>query len=255
MVDLLPLVILQSNPYFTMIVIPTHGLRPVDRSPLRWAFSLLVEGITMIRTKFYIDGFNLYHSIDSLRPKKPHLKWVNLWGLCNSLLIENQSLTGVEYFSAFKKTNLDRLKRHEQYVEALKYYGVSIHMGIFKRKYHFCRKCHQTYIAWEEKETDVHLAVKIVEDAFTNQFDTAVVISADTDLIPPIQSVQSFFPDKNAIVIAPPKRMARCRSMNPVYEIPVGKISKNLLPDSVLDSEGTAVFTRPVEYDPPEHTK
>ena len=78
------------------------------------------------------------------------------------------------------------------------------------------------------------------------------LVSADTDLILPILSVRSYFPDKTAIVIAPPKRKGRCRSMNPVYEIPISKIRKNLLPETVLDSGGSAVFTRPVEYDPPD---
>lgn len=204
-----------------------------------------------IRTKVYIDGFNLYHSIDELRPKKPHLKWVNLWGLSNSLLRAEERLVGVEYFSAFKKTNIDRLKRHEQYVEALKYHNVSTHMGKFKKKKHRCRNCNQSYIGWEEKETDVHIAVKIVEDAFTNQFDKAIIITADTDLMPPIESVRSFFPEKDAVVIAPPKRMGHCRSMNPIYEIPVSKLNQNLLPETAFDQNNKPAFKRPIEYSPP----
>ena len=35
------------------------------------------------RVACYVDGFNLYHAIDDLR--KPHLKWVNLWALAESL--------------------------------------------------------------------------------------------------------------------------------------------------------------------------
>ena len=201
--------------------------------------------------KVYIDGFNLYHAIDEIRPRKNHLKWVDLWGLSQSILIKDQKLVGVEYFSAYKKTNLDRLKRHEQYINALRFRGVSVHMGKFKKKFHRCRLCNSRYEGWEEKETDVNLAVKLVEDAFTDQFDTAIVISADTDLLPPIRSVESYFPEKNPIVIAPPKRMGHCRSMNPKYEIPVGKVTKNLLPQTEKDSEGNTVYVRPTEYDPP----
>ena len=40
--------------------------------------------------------------------------------------------------------------------------------------------------------------------------------------------------------------------MNPVYEIPISKIRENLLPETALDCGGSAVFTRPVEYDPPD---
>src|SRR5829696_9188995 len=38
----------------------------------------------MSKVACYIDGFNLYHSIDELR--KPHLKWVNLWALAESFV-------------------------------------------------------------------------------------------------------------------------------------------------------------------------
>lgn len=38
-----------------------------------------------------------------------------------------------------------------------------------------------------EKGTDVHIAVDIVADAFENAYDTVILISSDTDLIPAIQ--------------------------------------------------------------------
>jgi len=203
----------------------------------------------MTRVKVYIDGFNLYHAIDNLG--KNHLKWLNLWGLSNSILVGNEKLQGVEYFSALKKANLDRLKRHEQYIKALKHHNVAVHLGKFKKKYHRCKVCNKQYMAWEEKETDVHIAVKIVEDAFTDQFDKAVIISADTDLLPPINSVGRFFPNKRVRVIAPPKRKALCRSMKPVYELSSGKLSNNLLPKTMNDEKGNPVFIRPEKYNPP----
>ena len=206
----------------------------------------------MIRVKFYIDGFNLYHAIAELGGRKNYLKWVNLQGLSISLLREGENLVGVEYFSALKKTNIDRLKRHEQYIEALRHHDVVSHLGKFKKKRHHCRVCKENYIGWEEKETDVHIAVKIVEDAFSDEFDKAILISADTDLMPPLDSVRSFFPDKSAVVIAPPKRKGRCRSLNPIYEIPESKLKKNLLPEFGVDGSGTEVYRRPKEYTPPE---
>lgn len=206
----------------------------------------------MTKTKVYVDGFNLYHAIDDLGSKNNHLKWVDLWALSESLLKLEDTLAGVEYLSAYYRRKVDSFKRHEQYVAALSYHGVSVHMGNFKRKFQRCKLCNQSFSAWEEKETDVHIAVKIVEDAFTQQFDKAIVISADTDLIPPINSVKSYHTDKDIIVIAPPKRKARCRALNPIYEIPKGKLSNNLLPESAKDHKGKTVFIRPTEYTPPQ---
>ena len=205
-----------------------------------------------MRVKVYIDGFNLYHAIDEIRPYKAHLKWVDLWGLSESLIKPSENLVGVEYFSAFKKTNIARFKRHEQYVAALEYQGVSTNMGKFKQKKTKCMAaCKQEFTAWEEKETDVHIAVKMVEDAFTDQFDKAILITADTDLIPPMESIRSYHSDKVVVVIAPPKRKGRCRALNPIYEIPTSKINQNLLPENATDKKGKVIFQRPQEYTPP----
>jgi|GEM_PF-5567259 hypothetical protein len=80
---------------------------------LVWAFFWPKE--MTVRTKVYVDGFNMYHAIDNLKNGN-HLKWVNLWALSESLMGEGHSLVGVEYFSALKKTNIDKLKRHEEYI-------------------------------------------------------------------------------------------------------------------------------------------
>ena len=52
-----------------------------------------------IPTITYIDGFNLYHSIDELG--RPELKWLNLWSLAESLIRKNEELVEVNYFSAY----------------------------------------------------------------------------------------------------------------------------------------------------------
>jgi uncharacterized LabA/DUF88 family protein len=40
----------------------------------------------------------------------------------------------------------------------------------------------------EEKGSDVNLAVHIINDAWSNHFDVALVLSQDTDLIEPLRS-------------------------------------------------------------------
>ncbi len=52
------------------------------------------------------------------------------------------------------------------------------------------------YHTYEEKETDVNIAVKIVEDAFKDNYDKAVILSWDSDIIPAIESVKKNFRDK-----------------------------------------------------------
>ena len=80
----------------------------------------------------YIDGLNFYHAIDDL--DRPHLKWVDLWALSQSLLRPGQQLVAVNYFSAYATWMPARYKRHRTYVAALKTKGVSIHLANFKIK-------------------------------------------------------------------------------------------------------------------------
>jgi len=59
------------------------------------------------------------------------------------------------------------------------------------------------YKSHEEKQTDVNIAVKIVADAAEDKFDKAVIVSADTDLIPAIKTVHKIRPEKEIGVMFP----------------------------------------------------
>ncbi|MBI2117311.1 NYN domain-containing protein [Candidatus Peregrinibacteria bacterium] len=43
---------------------------------------------------------------------------------------------------------------------------------------------------FQEKGVDVHIAVDLLEGAYANAYDTAVLVSSDTDLIPAVHSVR-----------------------------------------------------------------
>jgi hypothetical protein len=53
-----------------------------------------------------------------------------------------------------------------------------------------------------EKGVDVELAIDLVQLAMDDEFDVAVVASADTDLLPPIKFVLERFPDKFVETVA-----------------------------------------------------
>lgn len=75
--------------------------------------------------------------------------------------------------------------------------------GRFKDKTLKCHKCLATYKSHEEKQTDVNIAVQIVADAAADKFDRAIIISADTDLIPAITTVHKLTPEKEIGVLFP----------------------------------------------------
>lgn len=203
----------------------------------------------MKRVIVYVDGFNLYHAIDNLG--KPHLKWVDLVALGQGLLRPDEQLVAVKYFSAYATWKPAQYARHREYTAALQYAGATISMGKFKKKDKECRKCLAQWVGHEEKESDVKLSIALVSDAYEDLFDRAIVISADSDLVPPILMVRSKFKQKEVFVAAPPGRMGIGRDLKPALEITRGRLAKALLPQSALTPDGTSIFTRPAEYTPP----
>lgn len=202
----------------------------------------------MRRVIVYIDGFNLYHAIDEIN--RPHLKWLDLRSLSESLLRPGESLKMVKYFSAYATWMPDRFARHRGYVEAIMSRGVVVHMAQFKEKPRKCRSCGARWIGHEEKETDVQMAVHMVADALKGDVDRLIVITADTDNAPAIRMIASSAPHCEVFVAAPPKRFRKCRALNPKLELTSGRLARCLLPQQIAVGNGKQV-TRPKGYDPP----
>lgn len=198
----------------------------------------------------YVDGFNLYHAIDELG--KPHLKWLDLKALAASICGENETLAAVKYFTAYATWKYGAVGRHRQYVAALQHVGVECIVGHFKEKHRRCASCGATWVAHEEKETDVAIEVQLVADAFLNAYDRALIISADSDLAPAIRTVTTHFPRKSVNVIAPPGRKGHARDLKPLFEITQGRLAKCLLAETATGPDGAALFKRPDSYAPPQ---
>lgn len=61
---------------------------------------------------------------------------------------------------------------------------------------------------FEEKETDVHIAVQMIRDVVLDKCDLSVLISADSDLIPPIDFIKEYKPNHKIFVYFPPNRFS-----------------------------------------------
>jgi len=155
----------------------------------------------------FIDGFNIYHALeDNLSYHK--YKWLNLEKLSKCFTGSKDTITKNFYFTAYATWNMQKLSRHKIYVEALRLAGVEAVFGAFRRKDRRCRVCNKRYLTFEEKRTDVNIAIKLFQTAIDGLWDTALIISGDSDLIPAIQAIKSTFPDKKIGVIIPIGRRA-----------------------------------------------
>lgn len=200
------------------------------------------------RVIVYVDGFNLYHSLDDLN--QDHLKWLDLWSLSTKLLPEDGSevVTTVKYFSAYATWREQSMRRHQRYVAALKAQGVSVILGRFKEKRNRCLSCGTRYISHEEKETDVNIGAHLMADALKDRFDRALVISADTDINGVVDLARNESDNKIIHIVAPPGR--RSRNRKALFAISKGKIKSSLLPSSLETADGRIV-ERPDVYTPP----
>jgi uncharacterized LabA/DUF88 family protein len=207
----------------------------------------------MGRVGCYVDGFNLYHAVHEL--KKPHLKWLDLFALAQSLCRPNEHLVKVAYFSAYATWLPAPYARQREYVKALRSLGVECHMARFSEKSARCHSCGATWKQHEEKETDVHFSLTLIEDAIDNVFDRAILISADGDLVPAVRVVRRRLPAKEVFVATPPGRHAYARDLlracNSGTPITQGRVDSCLLPRTIADAKGTMIALRPTDYDPP----
>lgn len=114
----------------------------------------------------YIDGFN-----KSLKDNS--LKWLDLGKMCSLFLKNEDVLKEVYYFTAYTDFDYNKKLKHQSYIEALKTSNVEAILGKFKKKYPSV-KCSQTYLTYEEKESDVNITIQMLEDAFLDRMDKAL---------------------------------------------------------------------------------
>lgn len=160
----------------------------------------------MNRTVFLVDGFNLYHSlIDAQRDSGgKSAKRLNVKQLCSSYLHNAAQVGGsraeienIYYFSASPThRDQDKIDRHSLYMRCLRASGINVQLGRFKRKIAYCNRCNRDFMAHEEKETDVAIAIKLFEVCYLDLCDTAILMTGDTDLSPAVVTCKRLFPSK-----------------------------------------------------------
>lgn len=128
--------------------------------------------LLMNRVVFLVDGFNLYHAIAAISRYKSY-KWLDLTKLTQWFARPKDSVVGVYYFTALVTWNSEKLVRHRTYIRALQSRGVNIVYGEYKRRDRTCRLCNRVYQTFEEKQTDVNIAIHLFRLAVADEFDTA----------------------------------------------------------------------------------
>jgi uncharacterized LabA/DUF88 family protein len=201
-----------------------------------------------VRACVYVDGFNLYYGALKNSP----YKWLNIARLCQ-IMLPHDSIQQIKYFTALvnpRPKDPNQLTRQQIYLRALEtiprleiVYGHflthEISMPLAPPKTGYAK-----VIKTEEKGSDVNLALHLLTDGFRNQYDIAVIVSNDSDLLLPIQFVKKEL-GKMIGILNPQQHPSKVLIANAdfIKNIRQGVLSKCLFPETLIDSKGK--FSKP----------
>ncbi|MFV2045517.1 MAG: NYN domain-containing protein [Anaerolineales bacterium] len=151
-----------------------------------------------MKTYVYVDGFNLYYGAVKDTP----YRWLNLQSMCDFLL-PGSTIEKIKYFTAritARPNDPSQPTRQQMYLRALRTLpDLEIIYGSFltfersmplagqpASKQKFVR-----VVRTEEKGSDVNLATHLLSDGFNGRYETAVLITNDSDLVEPIRIVRN----------------------------------------------------------------
>ena len=208
----------------------------------------------------YIDGFNLYFGLRESGLRRCY--WLNLQTLAEHLLRPAQVLVATKYFTARiaggragdstdRERTLDQnRKRQSDFLEALNTLpDFEMFEGHFLGKDIQCRSCQASWRTHEEKMTDVQIATEMLDDAYDDRFDVALILSADSDLVPPMRSIRRRFPRKRIVVCFPPGRSSvqLKRAAHASLTVSADQLDASQFPEEVTKPDGF-VLRRPARW-------
>ncbi|QGZ40345.1 6-hydroxy-3-succinoylpyridine 3-monooxygenase [Pseudoduganella flava] len=177
-----------------------------------------------LRTRVYIDGYNLYYGCLKGTP----YKWLDLMALFEQQILPSSAPDSsvllplsIKYFTAKIKEQaakaLDSVSSQARYHTALrKRYHARIELiegyySLTQSKARlvdnavpakWARDCAQTLV-WklEEKQSDVNLALQAYHDAITGAVDQVVIVTNDTDIAPALKMIRTYSAVKIGLVV------------------------------------------------------
>ena len=204
------------------------------------------------RAALFVDGFNLYHSVNDLGEN--FLKWTNLWELGNIIIPSNsEELVEVHFCTAYYPGDHGKRVRHEKYNNALQLLGVQVHMGHYIKEDKICPSCSHAWARHSEKQTDINVALSLFEGAQRDAYDHGYLLSADSDQLATVKWFNRTFPSKRITMVIPPGRThsKAIRDNGGHQQIQLNRMHFERAHMGNAVSKGGKTIIRPIEYAPP----
>jgi len=163
----------------------------------------------MNRTIFYVDGFNFYYGLKKQTQINPAWRasyWIDFIAFFEQFLSDDDELVKVKYFTASplnagKNSRQSALFKANDIINGDKF---EIIRGKYIEKDIFCGNCKTHFTKPEEKRTDVNIATHLIGDCALDLVDKVVLVTADSDLVPPLEFIKTNFSNKKIKVYFPP---------------------------------------------------
>jgi uncharacterized LabA/DUF88 family protein len=204
-----------------------------------------------MKTNIYIDGFNLYYGAIKNTP----YRWLNPAAMCRYLL-PGDEINRIVYCTALvdpRPGDPDKRLRQELFWRALRTIpNLELVLGSFQTHEvklplappasGFAR-----VLRTEEKGSDVNLATHLLIDGFRDNYELAVVVSNDSDLLLPIQFVTREL-GKPVGMLNPHKHpsVTLLPHVRFVKHIRKGVLAKSQFPHTLTDADGE--FSKPESW-------
>lgn len=159
-------------------------------------------------TNVYVDAFNVYYGCTKNTP----YRWLNLAKLCD-IMLTNNTINQIKVFTGLVKARPNdptQPVRQQTYLRALRTIpNLTIIEGTFLSHVRRFPKANPRpdgsleyveVLYTQEKGSDVNLASHLLYDAFTNDYEMAVIISNDSDLAEPVRMVRVLMNKKIGIL-------------------------------------------------------
>lgn len=187
----------------------------------------------MRRVNFYFDGFNFYYGLKSYGWRKYY--WLDVVKFCSRFLKAEQELGRVYYFTATPKDN-GKKDRQDLFFSANK---LNPKFKLVFGKY-ITKKMKLgdvRYKTYEEKQTDVNIAIEMIRNVIQNKNDISILVSADSDLLPPINLIRELEPNHKIFTYFPPNRYSVDLNLNSDATIKLSRyeqrFKKSILPEEI----------------------
>jgi uncharacterized LabA/DUF88 family protein len=216
----------------------------------------------MERVNVYIDGMNFFHGLKKMRYTDPDWQkfyWLDVVKFFDHFILPGQTLQKVFYFSAIDHVQMRSIRQFKLF-SAIKLVNpdrFEVIYGKYYKKSLKCKICTSRYNTHEEKRTDVNVCAYMMSDCALNNVDAIMLVTADSDLITPIELIRRDYPNKNLRLFFPPLTNSRelTNIMKVIRKEPIHlsnhkqKFVNSLLPD-VVSKNGTS-FAIPEKWNMP----